>query len=146
MRKVLASGSFDPFHLGHLYYLKAAKQLGDQLIVIVDGDGLAIKKHGKVFMPLEDRLAIIENLKCVDVAIVWGDGELGDMADAIRYIKPEIFAKSGDRNSLASIPELEVQAAKEINCNIDFNVGGGSESKIRASSDIISNYYKKKRR
>ena len=43
---VIASGYFDPIHVGHLEYLKMASELGDKLVVIVNNDKQAILKKG----------------------------------------------------------------------------------------------------
>ena len=49
MQKVAISGYFDPIHIGHLEYIKMARELGDYLIVIVNNDKQAALKKGKVF-------------------------------------------------------------------------------------------------
>ena len=63
---VAASGYFDPVHLGHIEYLKKAKELGDKLIVIVNNDKQTEMKKGKEFMPFKERLEIVKSLKFVD--------------------------------------------------------------------------------
>ncbi len=128
---VIVSGGFDPLHLGHLLSFQTAKKLGDKLIVIIDGDDFLIKKKGKVFMPIEDRVAIIKELRCVDDVVVIGNG---DISDAILYIKPDIWANGGDKNTLESIPQSEAEACEKVGCKMVFNVGGG---KIRSSSELL---------
>lgn len=67
---VYTTGTFDLFHVGHLNILKAAKGLGDRLIVGVSTDELVLKyKHQKPIMPYEERYRIISELRCVDVCI-----------------------------------------------------------------------------
>ena len=61
----VVSGGFDPIHSGHIAYLKAAKQLGDILIVALNSDEWLIKKKGKYFMPFLERKIIIENFSMV---------------------------------------------------------------------------------
>ncbi|MBD3413101.1 MAG: adenylyltransferase/cytidyltransferase family protein [Candidatus Aminicenantes bacterium] len=63
------SGVFDLFHLGHLNILKRAKSLCDRLIVGVTTDELVGYKNAKVVVPFEERLEIIQNIKCVDLAV-----------------------------------------------------------------------------
>lgn len=123
-------------HLGHLLSFQAAKSIGDTLIVVIDGDKFLRNKKGDFFMPVEDRFAIIKELRCVDDVIVMGSG---DLADAILHIKPDIFAKGGDRNSLDTIPKSERDACEKVGCKIVFNVGGG---KIRSSSDMLNEWIK----
>ena len=64
---VCVSGYFDPIHIGHLEYFKMSKKIGDKLMVIVNNDIQAILKKGKAFMPLEERIQIIKELRCVDI-------------------------------------------------------------------------------
>ena len=66
MKIVVASGYFDPLHIGHIEYLELAKKIGDKLIVIVNNDLQAKLKKGKSFMIEGDRMKIISSLKCVD--------------------------------------------------------------------------------
>ncbi len=68
--KIIAvSGGFDPIHIGHIRLLKEAKALGDRLIVILNNDNWLKKKKGYIFMPEEERAAILptspENIKNV---------------------------------------------------------------------------------
>ena len=69
---VLVSGGFDPLHSGHIEYFKAAKELGT-LGVAVNSDDWLIRKKGKYFMNVAERMSIIKELKCVDVAIEFND-------------------------------------------------------------------------
>ena len=69
MKVVAVSGYFDPIHVGHLEYLKMAKNLGDKLIVIVNSDYQAGLKKGTSFMPEDDRLEIVKSLRCVDEVV-----------------------------------------------------------------------------
>jgi len=64
--RVITFGTFDVFHVGHLNLLERARHLGDALIVGVSTDSLNISKKGRspVF-PQEERLRIVQSLKCV---------------------------------------------------------------------------------
>ena len=69
-KKVYTTGDFDHFHFGNLNILKKAKEIAKYLIVGVSTDQLIKKsKNRKVFMPLEHRMQIISELKCVDKVI-----------------------------------------------------------------------------
>ena len=63
------TGVYDLFHIGHLNMLKNAKGMCDKLIVGVTTDDLVSYKHKKAVIPFEERLEIVRNIKCVDVAI-----------------------------------------------------------------------------
>jgi len=67
---VYTTGAFDPFHYGHLNILRKAKELGEYVIVGVSTDDLIKNAKGRdVFMPLEHRMDILSELKCVDKVI-----------------------------------------------------------------------------
>lgn len=63
------TGVFDLFHIGHLNMLKNAKAMCDKLIVGVTIDELVTYKHKRAVIPFEERLEIVRNIECVDVAI-----------------------------------------------------------------------------
>ena len=125
---VSTSGYFDPLHVGHLECLEMAKELGDRLIVIINSDLQAKLKKGKSFMNENDRLKIVLALKCVDHAFLSIDKDKSQ-CETLRYIKPDIFAKGGDRMS-DEIPESKI--CKELGIDIVDGLG----EKIRSSSDL----------
>ncbi len=132
---VAASGYFDPIHIGHIEYLKKAKELGDKLIVIVNNDKQTIMKKGKEFMPFNERVEIIKSLKFVDM--VFGSiDEDQSVCKSLEAIKPHIFAKGGDRFS-HEIPEAKI--CKELGIEIIDGLG----NKIQSSSLLTSNHEKK---
>lgn len=63
------SGTFDLFHIGHLNLLRRAKQYCDYLIVGVHPPG-STHKNKPTFIPLEERMAILESVKYVDKVVV----------------------------------------------------------------------------
>ena len=128
MKIVATSGYFDPLHVGHLECLELAKQLGDKLIVIVNSDLQAELKKGESFMKQEDRMKIISALKCVDEVFLSIDKDKSQ-CESLRYLKPDIFAKGGDRTS-DEIPESKV--CKELGIKIVDGLG----KKIRSSSEL----------
>ena len=71
MKRILAHGTFDIIHYGHLNYLEKAKSYGDYLIVLVSSDEIVKKKKGKKpFFNEKNRLRMIEALKIVDEVIL----------------------------------------------------------------------------
>ncbi|MEM3551211.1 MAG: adenylyltransferase/cytidyltransferase family protein [Candidatus Bathyarchaeia archaeon] len=135
---VLASGFFDPPHRGHIAYLRAAKKLGDWLVVSIHRDECCVRKKGYCFMPLEDRLAIIEALKYVDEVFVCRVSCDLTTCDALRIIKPQIFAKGGDRTP-ENMPRSEVELCERLGIKIVYGVGGG---KVQSSSWLVKNFEK----
>jgi len=107
MIRVLALGVFDILHLGHLYYLKQAKSLGDELVVVVASDSKVTSKMGKPVFPEEVRLEIIRSLKPVDHAIL-NNGR--DLYKIIEELKPNIIALGYDQKY--DIIKMEKEFAK----------------------------------
>jgi len=122
MKKIVAvCGGFDPLTPGHIDYFKRAKKLGDILVVLVNGNDFLINKKGYYFMPLEDRCEIIKSVEYVDAVIPCIDKD-DTVAETLKMIKPDIFAKGGDRN-LSNLPQKEIDVCKEIDCEIICGVG-----------------------
>jgi len=101
---VLASGTFDLLHLGHVKYLEEAKKAGGKnakLVVIVARDKTVEKRKGrKPVMPEDQRRALVESLKVVDEAIL--GYEDFDMGKVIEEIKPDIIAVGHDQYNIES--------------------------------------------
>jgi len=145
MKIIVVSGGFDPIHSGHIAYFKAAKSLGNKLIVALNSDEWLINKKGKYFMPFYERKIIIENLSIVDEVIDFDDDEQGSAANALLKVKTAypgdniIFANGGDRNK-NNIPEMKVKG-------IEFAFSIGGDDKKNSSSWILKNwqYYHEER-
>lgn len=88
MTRVVATGTFDILHPGHVLYLCESKKLGDELYVIVARDS-TIKHKRKPMLPEGQRLFMVRSLKCVDHAVL---GSEEDMFRPIREISPDIIA------------------------------------------------------
>jgi cytidyltransferase-like protein len=127
--RVAASGYFDPLHVGHIEYLKKAKALGDELVVIINNDEQCKLKKGIQFMNEKDRAAIVNSLKCVDGIIISLDKDLS-VCETLKKIKPDIFANGGDRNH-KEVPEASL--CRELKIKMVDGLG----KKIRSSSKIV---------
>ena len=125
---VAVSGYFDPIHVGHLEYLKLAKQLGDTLVVIVNNNHQCVLKKGKPFMDEHDRVKIVEALEMVDRVFLSVDDDKSVCA-SLDAIKPDIFANGGDRHT-GEVPESVI--CKKHNIQMTDGLG----DKIRSSSDL----------
>lgn len=141
---VVVSGGFDPIHIGHVRMFKAAKSLGDKLVVILNNDNWLNKKKGYVFMPENERKELIESLDSVD-SVVLTKHQLNplDMSvnHVLRELKPNIFANGGDRTH-DNIPEIAV--CNDIGCKMVFGVGAGG--KVQSSSWLLEKYNQLKNR
>ncbi len=135
-KKIVAvSGGFDPVHIGHVRMFNEAKKLGDVLVVIINNDNWLKKKKGYAFMPESERKEIIESFAAVDrVFLTEHTPNTADrsVCEALRKIRPHIFANGGDRFA-DNIPEVAVCA--EIGAKLIFNVGSGG--KVQSSSWLI---------
>ena len=136
-RVVLVTGGFDPLHSGHIEYFKAAKRLGDVLVVGVNSDSWLRRKKGREFLPSYERVQLIENLRMVDHCILFNDTE-DHAIEAIRNVKTMypnseiIFANGGDRTA-ENIPEMS-----EPDVVFEFGVGG--TTKKNSSSWILEEW------
>ncbi len=128
---VATSGGFDPLHVGHLRCLQESSQLGDILIVIVNGDGFLVRKKGKPFMKHEERMEIVAGIAGVTYVVGWDDGSQ-TIVGALEKLQPHLFTKGGDRNEAGVVPEFEL--CSRIGCRVIFGVG---EEKIQSSSNLI---------
>ncbi|MCK9580609.1 MAG: FAD synthase [Methanoregula sp.] len=86
-RRIVATGTFDILHPGHIYYLEESKKLGDELFVIVARD-INVRHKPHPIVPEEQRLQIVAALKPVDHAML---GDTQDMFLPIEKIHPEII-------------------------------------------------------
>ena len=109
MRKVMAFGTFDCVHPGHLHYLRKAKALGDCLIVVVARDqNVKIVKGRAPANSEKDRLEAVRQLRFVDL-VVLGDREMRKWR-VIKEHSPVVIALGYDQ--WASIPSLREELDK----------------------------------
>lgn len=126
--RVAVSGYFDPIHVGHLDYLRMAKELGDSLVVIVNNNYQCKLKKGKHFMDENDRVEIVKALRFVDEVFLSVDKDR-TVCKSLEEIKPDIFANGGDR-ATSEVPETPV--CKKFNIKMVDGLG----DKIRSSSSL----------
>lgn len=136
MKIVLVTGGFDPLHSGHIEYFKAAKQLGDKLVVGLNSDEWLTRKKGQPFMSIYERDKIISSLSMVDKVVHYPDADNSskNAITGVRAMYPDatiVFANGGDRTQ-ENIPEMEVN-----DNNIEFVFGVGGEGKKNSSSWIL---------
>jgi len=102
---ILTNGAFDLLHVGHVRYLRAAKQLGGRLIVAINSDASvrALKGSGRPLMPEAERAEIVAALADVDAVVIFSEP---DVRALIRELRPDIHAKGTDYTA-GSVPERE---------------------------------------
>jgi rfaE bifunctional protein nucleotidyltransferase chain/domain len=103
---VLANGCFDLLHVGHVRYLRGAKELGGKLVVAINGDATVrtLKGADRPLMPEDERAEILAALEYVDAVVIFPEP---DVRALIREIRPNIQAKGTDYTA-ESVPEAEV--------------------------------------
>lgn len=98
MRIVMAFGTFDFIHLGHVELFKQAKVLGDKLIVVIARDSSVKRIKGKTpFFSQEERVELVNSLKPVDLAVL---GDDRDFFAAVKKYKPAVIVLGYDQKAL----------------------------------------------
>ncbi|GIW21649.1 MAG: hypothetical protein KatS3mg068_0656 [Candidatus Sericytochromatia bacterium] len=103
---VLTNGCFDILHLGHLRYLKKAKELGDILIVALNSDS-SIKKLKGDLRPINnenDRAEMLSYIDFINYITIFDELTANNIID---ILKPNIYVKGGDYN-IENLPEKEI--------------------------------------
>ena len=129
-RVALANGGFDLLHVGHIRYLKQAKETADLLVVAVNSDNSlrGLKGENRPVITAEGRVAILGALTCVDYVTVFDEATVDGVLLALR---PHVHCKGSDY-SVETVPEYETVRSYGGETVI---VGG---DKIRSTSDILT--------
>ena len=140
MVKVMATGTFDLLHLGHIYFLKEAKKLGDTLSVVVATDSTVRRLKHEPINPEVIRLNLINELKIVDEAYL---GYEDDMYEIVQEIKPDIIALGYDQIHDEENIKSELNKRK-INAKVvrlsEYKEGSDLEGTRKIIGKIISAY------
>ena len=140
MVKVMATGTFDLLHPGHIYYLKEAKKLGDRLAVVVATDSTVRRLKHVPINPEEIRLNLIKELKVVDEVYL---GHENDIYEIVDEIKPDVIALGFDQLHDEDKIKSELQK-RRIDAKIvrlsEFKGGSDLEGTRRIIGKIISAY------
>jgi rfaE bifunctional protein nucleotidyltransferase chain/domain len=129
-RIVLANGCFDLLHVGHVRYLRAARGLGDVLMVGINSDAAVarIKGAGRPLMPARERAELLLALRHVDHVVVFDD----DTADGLlAAIRPAVHAKGTDY-TVGSVPEGATARA------VGAQVAIAGDPKDHSTRDLIA--------
>lgn len=92
---VATGGCFDLLHAGHIATLRAARDLGDCLVVCLNSDDSVhrLKGPGRPLVPAQDRVRVLLALECVDAVVVFDE----DTPETVlRRLRPDVWAKGGD--------------------------------------------------
>jgi len=140
----MTSGGFDPIHIGHVRCIKGTFNKASNadlhpwnmkglVVVVVNADSFLIRKKGYAFMPLEERMEIVDAIEGVDFVVPWETDKDQTVINALEILRPKYFTKGGDRFDASTIPEWKI--CQKIGCEIITGVGAGG--KVQSSSDLI---------
>jgi FAD synthetase len=131
MRRVMAQGTFDILHPGHVHYLEESAAMGDELVVVIARDS-RVGTRKDLFMDEESRRRVVAALGCVDEAVL---GSEGDLFDSVERLRPDVvtlgYDQAFDPDDLAAdladagFPDVEV-----------VRVGPGPDGGVTSSSDV----------
>ena len=115
-RMVFTNGCFDILHAGHVRYLQAARQLGDVLVVALNGDASvrALKGEGRPINSEQERAEVLCALGCVDYLTIFHEERVTQL---LRAIRPQVYAKGGDY-TIESLDAGERAALEEVGAEI----------------------------
>jgi FAD synthetase len=131
MIKVVATGTFDILHTGHLYYLSESRRLGDELYVIVARD-VNVRHKPPPIIPEDQRLKMVEALKPVDHAIL---GDLQDMYRPIEQIRPDVITLGYNQHFKENDLDEAIRA-RGIQCRL-VRIGRYNDGEFTSSRAII---------
>jgi cytidyltransferase-like protein len=136
-KAIIVSGYFNPIHKGHLEYFQNAKNLADELFVIVNSDYQRSLKGSKEFQDEQERIFIVSNIKSVNKAILSIDQDR-TVCSTIEKIADEYgqnyllsFANGGDQDN-DTIPEKPI--CEKLGITLVDGLGG----KIQSSSWLLN--------
>lgn len=136
----MATGTFDLLHLGHIFFLKEAKKLGDHLVVVVAHDDTVRKLKHEPINPGPTRVDLVRELSVVDEAHL---GNPGDMFAIVEKIKPDIIALGFDQIHDESSIKEQVEKIG-INAQVirlpEYNRGSDLEGTRRIINKILAAY------
>lgn len=137
---VVVSGYFDPCHFGHIEHMRKASQLGDVLIVIINSDEQVMRKYGYILQPMYKRIERIMRKAPFAHGVVISIDKDSTQTETLRMIRPQVFAKGGDRVA-NNMPKSEVDVCRKIGCEIVYGVGEklNSSTKIRKRIERLVN-------
>ncbi len=137
MTRILATGTFDILHPGHIYFLTQARALGDELFVIVARDS-NINHKPKPVVPEEQRLEMVNALGIVNKALL---GSEKDMFEPLKQIRPDIIALGYDQRFDAELLEKEL-AKRGLSANV-VRIPLSKECPLCSTGSIIKEVLKR---
>jgi FAD synthetase len=134
MRRVVAQGTFDILHPGHVHYLEDAASMGDELHVIVARRENVTHKESPI-LPDRQRRDVVAALGVVDEARV---GHESDIFAPIEEIDPEVIALGYDQHHDGDAIEAEL-AERGVDCEVRRASGREKryDEELLSTGDIV---------
>lgn len=142
-KAAIVSGYFNPLHIGHLEMIHAARNIAPYLIVIVNNDAAQMLKKGRIIMPEEHRVRIVQELRSVDEVILAPDQD-STVVEALKTARERhpiadlYFCNGGDRSAATAIPTAEGVVCDQLDITMMYGVGG--IDKLDSSTRITSSF------
>ncbi|OGQ44891.1 MAG: hypothetical protein A3H42_06305 [Deltaproteobacteria bacterium RIFCSPLOWO2_02_FULL_46_8] len=132
-------GLFDLVHPGHILHFKAAKKLGDVLVVTITPDQYARKGPGRPVFNERLRLETLSSIQYIDCVIL---NHWPTAIEAIHNIKPELYVKGQDyqesQKDLTGNIALEVEAVRKHGGDVIF-----TQEEMFSSSNLLNKFFSK---
>jgi len=133
---VLAHGTFDFFHYGHLIHLKKARSFGDKLVVSITSDSNVNKGPGRPLYSINERINFLTEFSFVDHVVI---SEFPTGVEIIKKLKPDFYVKGieykNSSNDFSKNIIKEKKIALENGAKIKY-----TNQKVFSSSSIINLY------
>ncbi|MFB6359893.1 MAG: adenylyltransferase/cytidyltransferase family protein [Halobacteriales archaeon] len=131
MARVMAQGTFDILHPGHVHYLQGSAAHGDELVVVIARDA-RVRGRKNLFMDEESRRRVVAALECVDQAVLGSEEDLFDSVDALG---PDVITLGHDQSFDPESLEADLAAAGFPNVEV-VRIGPGPVDGVTSSSDV----------
>ena len=136
----LVSGGFDPVHVGHLRMFQDAKNLSENVIVLLNNDEWLMKKKGKPFMNEGQRKEILDEFKSISKVIIQTKSDRSSSRAIEEFVhnnpdKTVCYCNGGDRSNIRNIREADI--CNKLGVTLEFGIGGNT--KIESSRQLSKN-------
>jgi D-beta-D-heptose 7-phosphate kinase/D-beta-D-heptose 1-phosphate adenosyltransferase len=135
-RLVFTNGCFDILHVGHVRYLKSARELGEALVVAINSDRSVreLKGAGRPIMNEQERAEMLAALGAVDYVTIFDDASPRAL---ISEVLPDVLVKGGDYNLDEIHGREETEAAGGRVLSLPFVEGASTSSIIERVKAVM---------
>lgn len=131
MARVMAQGTFDILHPGHVHYLESSAALGDELVVVIARDD-RVSARKDLFMDEESRRRVVAALGCVDRAVL---GSEGDLFDSVERLQPDVITLGYDQDYDPEALEADLAGAGFPDIDV-VRIDAGPDEGVSSSNDV----------